>query len=130
VRAHHGAHTELTFEPADPVSLVARVKADPRMLALALEVLVERALALSGRARLALSRGEVGWTLSVADVAPAAIPAAQRGKAFDLFERVAGGDGIGLALVQKVAERHGLQARLEPLADGGHAALLTWPWGS
>lgn len=130
VRTHCADPAALAIEPADPVALTARVRADPRMLALALEVLIERALALSGRALVRLERGGEGCTLSVSDVAPMTLPAAQRPKAFDLFERVAGGDGLGLAIVQKVAERHGLEARLEPLAEGGHAARLTWPWGS
>ena len=73
-------------------------------------------------------RAEEGWSVAVYDVYPRPLPAAQRSKAFTLFERVAGGDGIGLATVQKVAERHAATVTLEPVAEGGHEVVLTLPW--
>lgn len=121
---------ETAIEPSDALTLGARVSADPRLLQKALETLVDRALATSKRARVRIARGELGWTVSVADVLPKpALSATQCVKAFALFERIAGGDGIGLAIVQKVAERHGATATLQPAAEGGHEVVLTLPWG-
>jgi len=119
---------ETSLEPADALTLGARVSADPRLLQRALETLVDRALAVSKRARVRIARGDNGWTVAVFDICPRALPAAQCVKAFELFERVAGGDGIGLAIVQKVAERHGAKVTLEPVTTGGHEVVLTLPW--
>ncbi len=119
----------VTVEGLEP-DMVARVSGDARMLHKALETLIERALALTKQARVRIARSESGWSLAVSDVCPRSLPAAQRDKAFELFERMAGGDGIGLALVRTIAMRHGATVTLAPLASGGHEAVLTLPWSA
>ncbi len=117
----------VTVEGLEP-GVVARVSGDARMLHKALETLIERALAQTKLARVRITRDVAGWSLVVSDVCPRMLPVAQRDKAFELFERVAGGDGIGFALVRTIAERHGATVKLAPLAEGGHEAVLTLPW--
>jgi signal transduction histidine kinase len=126
--ANAGVATTLT--PPDPAGLGARIEADARLLQRALEVLVARAQSVgkaAGKpAQVMLASTPTGWIISVSDVLTRVLPPAQRAKAFDLFEKVAG-DGLELALVHKVAERHGASVTLQPIADGGNAVLLTWP---
>jgi len=123
------ATIETSLEPSDVLAIGARVTGDARMLQKALEILVERALAMSKTAHVRIAASEAGWTVTVHDICPRPLPAAQCAKAFALFERVAGGDGIGLAIVHKVAERHGASVVLSPVAAGGHEVVLTLPWG-
>ena len=60
--------------------------------------------------------------LEVSDTGPG-IPAGERERVFDRFYRRAGNDspgaGLGLAIVRKVAERHGARVQLDD-APGGH----------
>lgn len=123
-----GAPRDITSLPPDPGALGATVMADPRMLHKALETLVDKALQASQHAHVRIARAADGWLVGVSDVCPKALPALQLGRAFGLFERVAGGDGIGLALVAKVAERHQARVELVPLATGGNEVVLTLPW--
>lgn len=59
--------------------------------------------------------------LAVCDTGPG-IPAEERQRVFDRFRRLAGqeteGSGLGLSIVQRIAERHGARLRLED-GDGG-----------
>ncbi len=119
---------EMSFELVDASVLVARAEGDPRMLQRALEVLVERAAANARPVRVTLDRTPEGWALSVYDVFARPIPESHHERVFDLFEKVGGGDGVGLAFVKKVAERHGASVRLAPHAAGGHEVVLTLPW--
>lgn len=125
---HQGTPRDIGMQPPDPSALGATVSADPRMLQKAIETLVDKALQASQRAHVRVERAPDGWRVAVSDVCPKALPASQLTRAFSLFERVAGGDGIGLALVAKVAERHQARVELAPLPTGGHEVVLTWPW--
>jgi signal transduction histidine kinase len=67
--------------------------------------------------------------LSIADNGPG-IPAADRARVFERFYRgsaAATGDqqgaGLGLALAQAIAQRHGLTLRLLPSEPGAHFML-------
>jgi two-component system OmpR family sensor kinase len=78
-------------------------------------------------------RGEASprAVLSVTDTGPG-IPAEERSRVFNRFHRVpgtvAGGSGLGLALVQSVANRHGGQVTLESGVDGtGLQVLVSLP---
>jgi len=69
--------------------------------------------------------------LSVTDTGPG-IPEAERGRVFDRFHRVpgtvAGGSGLGLALVRSVASRHDGQVALESGPGGtGLRVVVTLP---
>ena len=68
-----------------------------------------------------------GPQLVVQDDGPG-IPPADRQRIFEKFARVAGsnphsGHGLGLALAAAIADRHGLQLRLEPSATGARFVL-------
>jgi signal transduction histidine kinase len=68
-------------------------------------------------------------TLTVEDNGPG-IPAAFRERVFALFQKVnakAEGTGVGLAIVKRVAERHGGDAWVEDSALGGAAFRVTMP---
>lgn len=117
----------ITVEGPGP-DAIARVNGDARMLHKALETLIERALSQTKAAHVRLARSEAGWSLAVSDVCPRSLPPAQLERCFELFERMAGGDGVGLALVRTIAERHGATVKLAPLASGGHEAVMTLPF--
>ena len=90
-----------------------RVRADPESLLIALRNLGENALrhaASRVRIEARADGGEV--TLAVRDDGPG-LTEAQRARAFDRFYRGSegGGAGLGLALVKRVAELHGGEAR-------------------
>ena len=106
----------------------AMVRADARMVLLAIELLIKHALVHAKPVSVTLQRDDAGWVLAVHDVQPREIPASHRAKVFDLFERLGGGDGVALATVRKIIERHGFGIALEP-RDEGHAVRLTFPWG-
>jgi signal transduction histidine kinase len=76
--------------------------------------------------------GGPGVRISVTDSGPG-VPAAERARVFEPFHRapgtVARGTGLGLALVARIAQRHGGAARCEARPDGqpGARFVLTLP---
>jgi signal transduction histidine kinase len=121
------AFDPLAMTPADPTALAARVPGDARLLQRALATLVGHLLETVGRAEVTLRKDGDAWTFAVRDHSPRTFPRAQLDRAFRLFERLMGGDGLALAYVAKVAERHGGQVAATPHPDGGHELTLTLP---
>lgn len=81
------------------------------------------------RVHLQLHPQDKGWTLCVADDGPGLSPtqqetSIQRGRRFD--EQVPG-HGLGLAIVQDIAETYGVALRLQASPQGGLAAYLSLP---
>jgi two-component system OmpR family sensor kinase len=106
---------------------VVRVLAEEDGLRMLLRNLLDNAIRYTPRGgrvdvRVSQQGGEsLRAVLSVTDTGPG-IPAEERGRVFNRFHRVpgtvAGGSGLGLALVQSVANRHGGQVTLESGAGG------------
>ncbi|MGV6875790.1 sensor histidine kinase [Pseudochelatococcus sp. B33] len=77
-------------------------------------------------------RGDRTAEFAVRDHGPG-IPEAERERVFELFYRpaghgeAAGGWGLGLALVRKIADRHRASVRLETPDDGGTRFVVTFP---
>jgi two-component system OmpR family sensor kinase/two-component system sensor histidine kinase QseC len=71
-----------------------------------------------------------GALLEVIDTGPG-IPAAERARVFDRFYRRAGappgGCGLGLSIVQAVAERHGARVELHEADGGGLRVAVAFP---
>jgi signal transduction histidine kinase len=127
---------ERRFElgPLPPVQLFA----DPDRLAQALRNLIDNAMqhttAPEGLVRLEVEalRG-ARLRFAVLDDGPG-IPPEQRGRIFERFHRtddsrarVAGGAGLGLAIVQAIADAHGGVARAVPPAGRGARVELELP---
>jgi signal transduction histidine kinase len=85
----------------------------------ALENLVENALKHgAGAVRLAFACADGRLCVTVADEGPG-VPAAERERVFEPFERLngaghVGGTGLGLAIVRAIARGHGGEARVRP----------------
>ena len=83
-----------------------------------------------GRVDVELRATAEGARLSVCDTGPG-IPAADRTRVFERFQRLAGaeipGSGLGLAIVREVATLHGGQVRLEDAPQGGLQVVLLLP---
>lgn len=81
-----------------------------------------------GHIHVALSTGGQGPVLTVSDDGPG-VPQSERGRIFDRFYRGAvhdgatPGSGLGLALAQAIAERHGLALTLEDSGKGASFRL-------
>lgn len=116
---------ELLF--ARPAPALARVPGDSRALGLALRHLVDHCLEQTGHAEVEVLPGRHGFSLAVRDLASTTLPPTHRARAFELFERAAGGTGVELAVAAKVAERHHGHASLELHPDGGHVYRLDLP---
>ena len=106
------------------------VLGDPLALQLAVRNLLENAVKY-GRGQLWLSTGvtlEHSW-LSVMDDGPG-IPPPDRARLLRPFQQLdlqSSGSGLGLALVQTVAQRHGAEVLLEHPPDGRFTVRLTFP---
>ncbi|MDB5857337.1 MAG: two-component system sensor histidine kinase/response regulator [Ramlibacter sp.] len=111
-----------------------RVMADPALLRLALDHLLGNALKFTrGRApariRIDVAATPEEWVLTVADNG-AGFDAAYVDRLFKAFERLHlptefEGNGVGLALVKMVVERHGGRVRAEAPAAGGAVITIT-----
>lgn len=128
VRARRKIAPELLLSrPAPPL---ARVPGDSRMLSLALRHLIDHCLDQTGHAEVEVVAQGHGFALGVRDLADKTLPPTHRARAFMLFERAAGGTGVELAVVAKVAERHHARVGLDPHPEGGHFYWLELPASS
>ncbi|MDJ1431614.1 ATP-binding protein [Halostagnicola sp. A-GB9-2] len=97
------------------VGELPRVKGDPEQLRQLLQNLLSNAIQYSGdeppRVRISAERSDSMWTISVADEGIGIDPD-ETNRIFEVFERLHSrkehaGTGIGLALAQRIVERHG-----------------------
>jgi signal transduction histidine kinase len=117
--------------PSRPVVL-----GDPELLSQALANLVDNALKYTtegGAIEVVVDEAGSGPRVSVADTGPG-IPEAERELVFRRFHRLdssrsSPGNGLGLSLVEAVANLHQLEIRLEDNRPGLRA-VLQWPSGS
>jgi two-component system, OmpR family, sensor histidine kinase QseC len=115
----------------------ALVQGDRDLLSILLRNLLDNAIRYSPpdcRVTVACSRQEQGVELCVSDQGPGVEPA-ERARIFERFYRVSGstdyGSGLGLSIVQRVAELHG--AHLEVGSgpqDRGLCIVLRFPMGA
>lgn len=116
----HRQQARISLEMADDL----RVDCDPLLLQIVLRNLVGNALQYGGNGvavRLAAARRDDGVSISVCDDGPG-IAAEQRARALQRFDRLdahaAGGAGLGLAIVQRIADAIGAQLTLSDGLDG------------
>ena len=99
-----------------------------------LQNLIANALKFSrdGAPRVELSARQDGamWEVAVCDNGPGIAPA-DATRIFEMFERGehadGGGTGLGLAMAQKIVERHGGRIWVEPAPGGGSRFAFTLP---
>ncbi len=111
-----------------------QVRADPRMLDIMLRNLVGNALRYcpaGSRVEVAASRHAGRLRISVRDDGPG-VDAASRQRLTERFYRVLGqeegGSGLGLSIVQRIADLHGIALSFGPGLDGcGLGVSLDWP---
>jgi two-component system sensor histidine kinase KdpD len=124
-------HTLVNRVPAD-----LRILADPSLLSLALRQLLDNAVKYSPRSSAidvsAVSNGSIDITVQNTG---SAIPEAERARIFERFYRGARarqipGSGMGLAIVQQIAEAHGGTVRLSTSAERGTELTLSIPSGA
>ena len=123
------AGRDCTFEAAPPTPYLCR----PLALRRALTNLAENAVAYGARARAALGQTDNRIIVRIDDDGPG-IPEAELAQVFEPFYRLersrsreTGGTGIGLCVVQSVAQAHGGEVRLSNRAEGGLRAELILP---
>lgn len=102
-------------------------------LAILLRNLLDNAICYTpqgGRVEVGLTDEAGGVTLRVADSGPG-IPPAERERSFGRFVRLAGqetsGSGLGLSIVQRIAELHQAEIRLDQSALGGLEVRVRFP---
>jgi len=108
----------------DSTDAAAPVEGDPFLLREMLNNLLDNALSYTqrgGRVTVRVTPDANRIVLSVEDNGPG-VPEAERDRVFERFYRVLGtgveGCGLGLAIVQEIAQRHGADAVLTHGADG------------
>jgi signal transduction histidine kinase len=123
------AGQDCVFEAAPPTPYVCR----PLALRRALTNLAENAVAYGARARAALIAQDTQIVIRIDDDGPG-IPEAEFAHVFEPFYRLersrsreTGGAGIGLCIVQSVAQAHGGEVRLSNRNEGGLRAELVLP---
>jgi two-component system, OmpR family, sensor kinase len=112
----------------------ATVRGDAESLRILLANLVDNAIRYTprdGRIDVSVHLQRGAPALEVTDTGPG-IPEAERGRVFDRFYRRAGsgagGNGLGLAIVRNIAERHGASIDLVDGPGGrGLSARVTFP---
>jgi two-component system sensor histidine kinase KdpD len=123
-------HTLVNRVPAD-----LQVDADPHLLSLALRQLLDNAVKYSPRtSTIDISAVGNGSVEIVVQNSGSAIPEAERARIFERFYRGAHarqipGTGMGLAIVQQIAEAHGGTVRLATSAERGTELTLSIPSG-
>jgi two-component system sensor histidine kinase RstB len=118
------------------LDLVAPVSFDARLLPYALRNGLRNA-ARHARSHIELSAWAEGGRVFIAvDDDGQGVPPAQQEAVFQPFKRLEGererrsrGWGLGLAIVRRVAEAHGGQARMQSAPLGGARLLIDWPAG-
>jgi signal transduction histidine kinase len=117
-----------------------RVEGDPRLLARLVRNLIDNASS-HARSRVAVAvatHGEWtrGWVALVVDDDGPGIPPSDRERIFDRFTRLdegrdreGGGAGLGLAMVQAIAERHGGTVTIDDAPIGGARFVVRLPRG-
>ncbi|MCB1365430.1 MAG: hypothetical protein KDK02_15000 [Rhodobacteraceae bacterium] len=106
------------------------VRGDARMIRQMVANLIQNAISHSGpgnRTEIAARGHDGACVLEIADRGPG-IPEAERARVFDLFyrgneSRTGGGNGLGLALVRAIAERHAIAITLSDNAPGLRVTL-------
>ena len=103
------------------------------LLAILLRNLLDNAIRYSpagGAVRIACRRATDGIELIISDQG-AGIPADERAHIFERFYRVVGGEasgsGLGLSIVQRIAELHGARIEVRDAAGGGTCFVVTFP---
>ena len=109
------------------------IRCEPGLIAVLLRNLVENAIAHAGGGRVlvALTQQPAGAALSVSDEGPGIAPQ-DRARAMERFHRLEsaaeGGSGLGLSIVQRIAELHGASVQLGAGAQGrGLRVEVTFP---
>jgi signal transduction histidine kinase len=117
------------------VGWLPHVRADRIQLGRVIQNLVDNALKFHGdeppRIHIAASREQGGWRLSVADNGIGIDPA-HRDRVFHMFQRLNDrtrypGAGVGLAVCQRIVERHGGRIWVEAGSRGGSVFHFTIP---
>ena len=110
------------------------VRADPQMLGIMLRNLVGNALRYcpaGSRVEIETSRHAGRDRIVVRDDGPGVDEASRRRLAerfFRVLGQEAGGSGLGLSIVQRIADLHGIALRFGPGLDGGGLGVsLEWP---
>ncbi len=109
---------------------------DRRELSQALQNIVSNALKFTQpdeppQVEIDAARNDGGWEIRVADHGIGIDPATHE-RIFKMFQRLHGrdsyeGTGIGLAIVQRIAERHGGAVRVDATPGGGSTFVMTVP---
>ncbi|GAB3663318.1 MEDS domain-containing protein [Halopiger thermotolerans] len=134
---------QLRLEETDAdltVGDLPRVTGDPEQLRQLFQNLLDNAITYSGdeppRIDIAAERTPDGdaWTISVRDDG-IGIPPAEQERIFELFDRLHSreeyaGTGIGLALCQRIVERHGGEISVESEPGEGSTFAVTLPVAS
>ena len=112
-----------------------RVEGDPNQLRQLFQNLLDNAIEYSGdeppEIEITAERGDGAWTITVRDDGIGIDPDDQE-RVFEVFQRAHGrrdsaGSGIGLALCQRIVERHGGGIRVESAPGEGSAFSFTLP---
>ncbi len=153
-RLQAGAAADIKPEPVDLVGLLAEecahycvelnvaggaasvIKGDARLLRRLFRNLLENAARYGGSEPIsvAVAADGGGARVSVCDRGPG-VPGAEREKIFEPFYRLkavpesVGGAGLGLSLVEQIAERHGGRVRCLPRDGGGACFEVLLPVG-
>ncbi len=130
--AEEAAALDIPLEPLDP-GTPSEVQADERLLRRAVRNLLENAKRYGGvEQSVALCREGVSLQIKVLDRGPG-VPIDLVDRIFEPFFRlpghaeVAGGVGLGLALVKQIASAHGGQVSVQSRPAGGSVFVLALP---
>ena len=114
----------IEFDGPETTPLVA---GNDALVEIAIRNLIENAIKFSPPGGVVAVAVDADGAVSVADRGPG-VPDALKGRVFERFWRgdpgTGGGAGVGLALVRRVAQLHGGQARLEDRPGGGTRVVL------